>query len=514
MRCPHATTWTSSRPRIDIDSRRFAPDASVLRLRERRPAPQRAAGVPRRCRPGRRGHRRAVPRAPRALREPAGQVPRRRRQRADPRRGGPGAGRGGVLRLGRGERATGGQDKSSILSDALEAIIGAVYLDCGLSDAAGLVHRLLDVRMVSAAALGAGLDWKTSLQELGASTGTGVPRYEVTATGPDHDASSLLTVVHVGDAVHGEGPDLRRSPSSWPPRSAYREIVPAARSLMPELPEVEMVRRGLAARAIGRGSRRGRAPSAGHQAAGPGRRVLRRGADRGHRFTGTGRRGKYLWWPPTTPTGARRPPRDERAVPARRSGDSRRSGPAAPHARVRFDLDDRLALRSSTSGPSAGCSAPWCRIGRSRPASSHIAPDPTDPAFDVRRWPGRCARRAWRSSGAARADLVSGIGNIYADEALWRVRIHPRRATLGLAVSTGVRLLSSAEEVMPEAIVAGGTSFDPLYVNVNGESGWFARDLAAYGRAGEPCRRCGRRIARERFMNRSSYLCPRCQRLA
>jgi len=111
---------------------------------------------------------------------------------------------GEFMRLGRGERATGGQDKSSILSDAVEAILGAVYLDLGLGAAAGLVHRLLDARMVSAAALGAGLDWKTSLQELGASSGAGVPRYEVTSTGPDH-ARHFRAVVHVGDAVRGEG---------------------------------------------------------------------------------------------------------------------------------------------------------------------------------------------------------------------------------------------------------------------------------------------------------------------
>ncbi len=113
-------------------------------------------------------------------------------------------GLGEFMLLGRGEQTTGGRDKSSILADAVEAILGAVYLDLGLGAAAELVHRLLDERMTVAAAMGAGLDWKTSLQELGARTGAGVPSYEVTATGPDH-AKHFTAIVTVGDAVTGEG---------------------------------------------------------------------------------------------------------------------------------------------------------------------------------------------------------------------------------------------------------------------------------------------------------------------
>jgi formamidopyrimidine-DNA glycosylase len=108
--------------------------------------------------------------------------------------------------------------------------------------------------------------------------------------------------------------------------------------------------------------------------------------------------------------------------------------------------------------------------------------------------------------------VVSGIGNIYADEALWRSAINGRRRGSALT-STQVRtLVSNAREVMLEALAQGGTSFDALYVNVNGESGYFERALDAYGREGEPCRRCGAAIRREAFMNRSSYRCPRCQR--
>ena len=111
---------------------------------------------------------------------------------------------GEFLLLGRGEQTTGGRDKSSILADAVEAILGAVYLDRGLEEAGALIHRLLDERMVRAASMGAGLDWKTSLQELGARSGAGVPNYEVTATGPDH-AKHFVAVVSVGEAVIGEG---------------------------------------------------------------------------------------------------------------------------------------------------------------------------------------------------------------------------------------------------------------------------------------------------------------------
>jgi ribonuclease III len=112
-------------------------------------------------------------------------------------------GLGHFLMLGKGEEATGGRDKSSILADAVEAVIGAVYIDLGLESAAGLIHRLLDERMALAATLGAGLDWKTSLQELGARTGAGVPSYAVLATGPDH-AKHFIATVQVGP-YEGQG---------------------------------------------------------------------------------------------------------------------------------------------------------------------------------------------------------------------------------------------------------------------------------------------------------------------
>jgi formamidopyrimidine-DNA glycosylase len=107
--------------------------------------------------------------------------------------------------------------------------------------------------------------------------------------------------------------------------------------------------------------------------------------------------------------------------------------------------------------------------------------------------------------------LISGVGNIYADEALWRARLHGARATDALTRPAVRRLLGHVRDVLSDAIGAGGTSFDALYVNVNGQSGYFDRSLNAYGREGEPCRRCGTPIRREQFMNRSSFSCPRCQ---
>src|SRR5205085_6368981 len=105
----------------------------------------------------------------------------------------------------------------------------------------------------------------------------------------------------------------------------------------------------------------------------------------------------------------------------------------------------------------------------------------------------------------------SGVGNIYADEALWRSRIHYERPTAGFTRPRTAELLGHVRDVMNAALAVGGTSFDSLYVNVNGESGYFDRSLDAYGREGLPCKRCGAVICREKFMNRSSFYCPRCQ---
>ncbi len=149
--------------------------------------------------------------------------------------------------------------------------------------------------------------------------------------------------------------------------------------------------------------------------------------------------------------------------------------------------------------------------------AAHIARDPLDPAFSFDLFYRRLRKR---KTGLKRAlldqGLVSGIGNIYADEALWRARLHYARPTDTLRRAEAERILGSAREVMLDALAAGGTSFDSLYVNVNGASGYFDRSLNAYGREGQPCRRCAAAgihasIRREQFMNRSSHTCPVCQ---
>lgn len=144
---------------------------------------------------------------------------------------------------------------------------------------------------------------------------------------------------------------------------------------------------------------------------------------------------------------------------------------------------------------------------------AHIARDLLDPRLDLEALV-RATRQRRTEIKRALLDqtLVSGIGNIYADEALWRARVHGERRTDGLAPKTLRRLYEAAADVMTEALAQGGTSFDALYVNVDGESGYFERSLDAYGRAGLPCRRCGTRIVRTTFMNRGSHFCPRCQR--
>ncbi len=149
------------------------------------------------------------------------------------------------------------------------------------------------------------------------------------------------------------------------------------------------------------------------------------------------------------------------------------------------------------------------------PASvSHIARDPLDPLFDDAKFFARLRRRR---TGVKRAlldqTLISGIGNIYADEALWASRIHFDQATDALSRPRAIRLLKEVRAVLTKALAEGGTSFDAQYLNVNGESGYFAHSLNAYGQQGNPCPRCGRPIVRERFMNRGSHFCPFCQRL-
>lgn len=281
---------------------------------------------------------------------------------------------------------------------------------------------------------------------------------------------------------------------------------------MPELPEVEVVRRGLECFVTGAQIA---AVEVGHPR--PVRRHLagpRDFCDRliGRRVLGACRRGKYLWLPLDTG--------DALLAHLGMSGQFMVRPPGAPdepHLRVRFSfvpVDGRapVELRFVDQRMFGGLSI--SAGGARLPAEiDHIARDPLDPAFDDQAFVAALRRRR---TGVKRAlldqTLISGVGNIYADEALWRARMHYARATEMLRPGEISTLLAEVRAVMLVAIDAGGTSFDSLYVDVHGRGGYFERELAVYGREGEPCLRCGTPIRRDRFMNRSSFTCPRCQR--
>ena len=145
---------------------------------------------------------------------------------------------------------------------------------------------------------------------------------------------------------------------------------------------------------------------------------------------------------------------------------------------------------------------------------AHIARDLVDPLFDDRRFLAALKRKNTTIKRALLDQtLVSGIGNIYADESLWGARIHYDQPTASLSRPRAVALLAELRAVLAQALAEGGTSFDTQYLNVNGQSGYFAHSLKAYGQHGKPCPRCGTPMVREQFMNRGSHFCPRCQRL-
>ena len=290
---------------------------------------------------------------------------------------------------------------------------------------------------------------------------------------------------------------------------------------MPELPEVEVVRRGVASHVVGRTFT---------QVQLTGLRVARRHlpgpldlADRlrDRVVSAARRRGKYLWL--ELDGSAAEPVAGEALViHLGMSGQLLVEAPDAPrekHAHAIFDLSDGRQLRFVDQRTFGGLQlvslVPDAFGGGSTvPAIiTHIAPDPLEAAFDQQAV-SRAMRRRHTQLKRALLDqsLVSGIGNIYADEALWRARLHGERPTDKLTAAAVRDVLGHAREVMTEALGHGGTSFDSLYVNVNGAGGYFERSLNAYGRQGKPCRRCGTLMVRESFMNRSSFSCPRCQR--
>ncbi|WP_114855679.1 bifunctional DNA-formamidopyrimidine glycosylase/DNA-(apurinic or apyrimidinic site) lyase [Brachybacterium sp. YJGR34] len=310
---------------------------------------------------------------------------------------------------------------------------------------------------------------------------------------------------------------------------------------MPELPEVEVVRRGLEPRTVGRTVTALEVLDA---------RSIRRqrgGEDRlraallGARLTAVVRRGKFLWWRLAEAGGAEsgealmahlgmsgqlrlRTAEGALAVAAEPS-----EGPAADplrHRRLSLHLDDGAVidfldqrlfgglwisdLVPAADGALAGAGSLDALLPQD---AAHVARDLLDPAADLPAIARTLrARRAGIKSLLLAQDLVSGIGNIYADEALWAARTRYDTPGQALTQRRALAILRAAREVMERALAVGGTSFDALYVNVEGRSGYFARSLNVYGKEGEPCPRCGSTIRRVTYQNRSSHFCRSCQR--
>jgi formamidopyrimidine-DNA glycosylase len=299
----------------------------------------------------------------------------------------------------------------------------------------------------------------------------------------------------------------------------------STRNSMPELPEVEVVRRGLMPYLTG---------SLVNSVEILHPRVVRRNFGdfthqmRGAVLTHIGRRGKYMWWELDRPECAiihlgmsgqfRIYEHQEKFVKSKEPG--REPDLQHPHLRLRFQIVSPDGhprwihfLDQRTFGGMHISKMENDGFGESIPSEiKAIARDPFDPCFD----PEGFVSRARRSQTAIKRlllnqSVISGIGNIYADESLFRSGIHGDTASADIDEMSLRALVTNVTDVMNEALEQGGTSFDSLYVNVNGESGYFSRSLCVYGREGEPCDRCGTSIARKKFMNRSSFYCPKCQ---
>ncbi|MGE2733897.1 bifunctional DNA-formamidopyrimidine glycosylase/DNA-(apurinic or apyrimidinic site) lyase [Mycolicibacterium vaccae] len=286
---------------------------------------------------------------------------------------------------------------------------------------------------------------------------------------------------------------------------------------MPELPEVEVVRRGLDEHVTGRtitAVRVHHPRAVRRHEAGP--------ADLTARLldttiTGTGRRGKYLWLTlgPDTALVVHLGMSGQMLLGTRTQGAESSKVPNENHLRIAALLDDGTTLNFVDQRTFGGWMIADMVTVDGTPVPvpvAHIARDPLDPLFD-REAVVKVLRGKHSEIKRQLLDqtLVSGIGNIYADEALWRAKVNGARPASALSRPKLRELLDAAHDVMTDALGQGGTSFDSLYVNVNGESGYFDRSLDAYGREGEPCKRCGAVMRREKFMNRSSFYCPRCQ---
>nr|VDG63341.1 formamidopyrimidine-DNA glycosylase [Streptococcus thermophilus] len=276
---------------------------------------------------------------------------------------------------------------------------------------------------------------------------------------------------------------------------------------MPELPEVEVVRRGLDTHIVGSTFD---AIEVLHPRAVRGNDVDLTEILPGLSVTGTGRRGKFMWLELSDGAAL--------MVHLRMSGQMIVGEPGlvdSPHLRIRALMHGESSAPLELDFIDQRTFGSWQYtqlIGGIPAAIPHIAPDPFEPDFD-----SVATARAIRKKNVAiktvllDQSVVSGIGSIYADEAMWAAGIKPTRKGRALRQRDAVRLLEESRAVMARALEAGGTSFDSLYVNVNGASGYFSRSLNAYGQADEPCARCGTPIARTVVNGRSSYFCPSCQ---
>lgn len=291
---------------------------------------------------------------------------------------------------------------------------------------------------------------------------------------------------------------------------------------MPELPEVESVRRGLAPHIEGL---RFTAVDVLHPRANRGKEGPLAQQLVGRTVHAVRRRGKFIWLELEPSDMWDDPGRDVVHIHLGMSGQLRIGHTDSKHTRIVA----HLAAAERTLSPQCKHAsladaapvtltfidqrtfgywllAPWNKIG-------HIAPDPLEEDFST----ADAARRLRKKSSPIKMALldqtiISGIGNIYADEALWAAAIDPRRPAKCLLQREAVALIDAARAVMEQALAVGGTSFDALYVNVNGESGYFARSLNAYGRGGEPCRRCGTPLEKSTLGGRGTHFCPGCQR--
>jgi formamidopyrimidine-DNA glycosylase len=271
---------------------------------------------------------------------------------------------------------------------------------------------------------------------------------------------------------------------------------------VPELPEVETVRRGLAEHVVGN---KFKEITVLHRRATSPKSIAALASLKGARVTEVARRGKFLWFKLDRP--------EVLVGHLGMSGQfliQPRNAPDERHLRVKINLGkhDLRFIDQRTFG--------WLGVDETRNGLptyvKDIAADPFDSQFNLDETIERFKKKKTEIKRALLDQgVMSGVGNIYADEALWRSKIHPESRTETMKVLRIKELIENATSVMSEALSVGGTSFDDLYINVNGESGYFERSLSAYGQEGEGCPRCGLEIRRITFANRSSHFCPKCQ---